>query len=92
MLRVCPSCGRKNRIPDDRLTAEARCGACKTALPPPAEPIDADPALFAAAIGQSHVDSGGRLVDGWTTVDPRQPRVTFPKSGAGDFAASGVVS
>jgi len=62
MLRVCPSCGRKNRIPDDRLTAEARCGACKTALPPPAEPIDADPALFAAATRQSHVPV---LVDFW---------------------------
>jgi thioredoxin 2 len=62
MLRVCPTCGRKNRIPDDRITAEARCGACKTALPPPDEPIDADPVLFAAATGQSHVPV---LVDFW---------------------------
>jgi thioredoxin 2 len=62
MLRVCPSCGRTNRIPDDRLAGEARCGACKALLPPPAEPIDADPALFDAVAGQSRVPV---LVDFW---------------------------
>jgi thioredoxin 2 len=62
MLRVCPSCGRTNRIPDDRLAAEARCGACKTTLPPLAEPIEADPALFDAAIAQ---DTLPVLVDFW---------------------------
>src|SRR5262245_17934771 len=62
MLRVCPSCGRTNRIPDDRLAAEARCGACKTTLPPLAEPIEADPALFDAAVGQPKVPV---LVDFW---------------------------
>lgn len=62
MLRVCPSCGKTNRIPDDRLTAEARCGACKATLPPPAEPIDADAALFDAVVGQSRVPV---LVDFW---------------------------
>jgi thioredoxin 2 len=62
MLRVCPSCGRTNRIPDDRLAAQARCGACKTALPPPAEPIDADPALFDAVVAQATVPV---LVDFW---------------------------
>ena len=51
-MRLCPSCGRTNRIPDDRLAAEARCGACKAALPPPADPIEADPAVFDAAISQ----------------------------------------
>jgi len=62
MLRQCPSCGRTNRIPDDRLTAEARCGACKVSLPPPAEPIEADTALFDAVTGQSKVPI---LVDFW---------------------------
>jgi thioredoxin 2 len=62
MLRKCPSCGRTNRIPDDRLDREARCGACKAALPPLAEPIDADPAVFEAVIGQAHVPV---LVDFW---------------------------
>ena len=62
MLRVCPSCGRTNRIPDNRLAAEARCGACKTTLPPLAEPIEADPALFDAATAQ---DTLPVLVDFW---------------------------
>jgi thioredoxin 2 len=62
MLRLCPSCGRTNRIPDDRLTAEARCGACKATLPPPAEPLEADAALFEAAVAQPAVPV---LVDFW---------------------------
>lgn len=62
MQRACPSCGRTNRIPDDRLTAEARCGACKVTLPPPAEPIEADAALFDAVTTQGHVPV---LVDFW---------------------------
>ena len=62
MLRVCPSCERTNRIPDDRLTAEVRCGACKVTLPPLAEPVEADAALFDAATAQSNVQV---LVDFW---------------------------
>jgi thioredoxin 2 len=62
MLCVCPSCGKTNRIPDDRLTADARCGACKAALPPPAEPLEADAALFEHAVAQSRVPV---LVDFW---------------------------
>lgn len=62
MLRVCPSCGRTNRIPDDRLGAEARCGACKTTLPPVAEPIDADAALFDSVTTRSPLPI---LVDFW---------------------------
>jgi len=62
MLRACPSCGRTNRIPDDRLAAEARCGACRTTLPPLAEPVEADAALFDAAVAQSRVPV---LVDFW---------------------------
>jgi thioredoxin 2 len=62
MLRVCPSCGRTNRIPDDRLASEARCGACKTVLPPSSDPIEADPALFDAVVSQPRVPV---LVDFW---------------------------
>lgn len=62
MLRVCPSCGRKNRLAADRLTAEARCGACKTALPTLAEPVDADPQVFDEVVGHATVPV---LVDFW---------------------------
>jgi thioredoxin 2 len=39
---TCPSCGRKNRLAYSRLAAAARCGSCKTPLPPPAEPMPVD--------------------------------------------------
>jgi thioredoxin 2 len=42
IVRLCPSCGKKNRVLWSRLGEEARCGACRAALPPPAEPIAVD--------------------------------------------------
>ena len=42
IIRACPSCGKKNRVLFSRLGAEARCGSCGTALPPPAEPLEVD--------------------------------------------------
>ena len=32
---VCPHCGAKNRVPDDRLGDAPNCGACHEALMPP---------------------------------------------------------
>jgi thioredoxin 2 len=46
----------------DRVADEARCGACKTALPPPAAPIDADVALFDDIVQKARVPV---LVDFW---------------------------
>jgi thioredoxin 2 len=34
----CPSCGQRNRVAFS--TREARCGRCKSALPPPSQPIE----------------------------------------------------
>jgi thioredoxin 2 len=49
MLRICPQCGRKNRVPEARLLDfGARCGACTTQLPAPAEPLDVSAAEFRA--------------------------------------------
>ena len=36
----CPACGRKNRLPYNRLDHPVRCASCKTALAPPSEPIE----------------------------------------------------
>lgn len=47
MIRTCPSCGKKNRVPARHLADQGACGACKAPLPPVAEPIDiADAAAF----------------------------------------------
>lgn len=41
-VRACPSCGKKNRVLWSRLGSAARCGACGTELPAPAEPVAVD--------------------------------------------------
>ena len=46
MIRPCPSCGTKNRVPPSHLADAGTCGRCQAALAPVAEPIEADPALF----------------------------------------------
>jgi thioredoxin 2 len=37
LIVSCPSCGQRNRVPYGK---EARCAKCKSAIPPPAEPIE----------------------------------------------------
>lgn len=37
-IMSCPSCGQRNRVAFS--TREARCGRCKSALPPPSQPIE----------------------------------------------------
>lgn len=64
VLRVCPHCQTKNRIPAQHLADTGRCGACKNSLPPQAEPIAADPALFDEVVQQSPVPV---LVDFWAS-------------------------
>jgi len=62
MTRTCPACGRANRVPARHLADQGRCGACQRALPPSAQPIDADAATF------DEIATGARvpvLVDFW---------------------------
>jgi thioredoxin 2 len=62
MILTCPSCGKKNRVPAARLGSQARCGACKASIPPPAAPIDADPELFDDLVANAPLPI---LVDFW---------------------------
>ena len=62
MIRTCGNCGQRNRVGPAHLAAKVRCGACKTALDPVAEPIDADAATFDEVIRTSPVPV---LVDFW---------------------------
>jgi thioredoxin 2 len=64
IIRACPSCGTKNRIPAKHLTSRGRCGSCKAALPPMNEPIEADTATFDAIVGSASVPV---LVDFWAS-------------------------
>ena len=59
----CGSCGTMNRLKCRGLERATRCGKCGTALPFPAEPIDAaDAQVFDAAINQASVPV---VVDFW---------------------------
>ncbi len=62
VIRTCTQCSQKNRIPASHLADTGRCGQCKAELPPIAEPLAADPALFDEVIQNSTVPV---LVDFW---------------------------
>jgi thioredoxin 2 len=62
LIRTCPHCRKNNRVPARHLAQTGRCGACKLALPPVAEPIDVAAAEFDEIIAQAQVPV---LVDFW---------------------------
>lgn len=62
VIRVCPNCSQKNRIPAKHLSDTGKCGACKSALPPLAEPLPVDTALFDDIVQNAAVPV---LVDFW---------------------------
>ncbi len=62
VVRTCPHCQTKNRIPAKHLADTGRCGACKADLAPQSEPLAVDTALFDEVVGQSTVPV---LVDFW---------------------------
>jgi thioredoxin 2 len=62
MILTCPSCGRKNRSPAQRLTDPGVCGSCKTPISPVGKPIAADPEIFREVTGGAKVPV---LVDFW---------------------------
>jgi thioredoxin 2 len=62
VIRICPSCGQKNRVGAGHAAATVRCGKCKTTLGPIADPLDADPELFDEVLQASPLPV---LVDFW---------------------------
>jgi len=62
VIRACSHCGQKNRIPAKYLASTGRCGACKSPLPPVAEPLAVDEALFDEIVQNAPVPI---LVDFW---------------------------
>jgi thioredoxin 2 len=64
MVLSCTQCGQKNRVAAAKVTAEVRCGRCRTPLTPIARPLDADPALFDEVAQQAPVPV---LVDFWAS-------------------------
>jgi len=62
VIRACSQCGQKNRVPAKHLASTGHCGKCKSPLPPVAEPVAADNALFDEIIQSVRVPV---LVDFW---------------------------
>src|SRR4051794_27645075 len=62
MIRTCPKCGKRNRIPADHLADTGRCGSCKEPLPPASEPVEVAPEEFREVITGAQVPV---LVDFW---------------------------
>src|SRR6267154_732978 len=62
VIRACTDCERKNRVPAKYLASAGRCGACKSPLPPVAEPLAVDDVQFDEIIQNASVPV---LVDFW---------------------------
>src|SRR5436305_539545 len=62
IVHKCAACGKANRVPPEHLADTGKCGACGRALPPIADPIDVDAALFDAIVAKARVPI---LIDFW---------------------------
>jgi thioredoxin 2 len=64
VIRTCPVCGSKNRVPAGHLADAGNCGKCKAPLSPQNEPLDVDDQAFSDIVQQATVPV---LTDFWAS-------------------------